>query len=424
VIDPRDLVEHFFRHESGRLVALLTRSLGVARLDLVEDVVQASLAQALQSWARNGVPDDPAAWLYRAARNRAIDALRRDRTQARVLSEVAGAHLSAESPGDEPRFAEEIGDEPLRLLFLCCHEAVPIESRVALALRTVCGFGPAEIARGLLTTEANVQKRITRAKERLREEPGSWESPGLGPLRGRIDAVTAAIYLLFNEGYNASHADTPIRRDLCDEALRLARMLAKHSAGDDPSVFALVAVLALHAARFDARVSADGAIVLLDEQDRSTWNWELVREGMSWMARSASGDVLSRYHVEAAIAWEHCRPSSFAETDWRRIIELYEILERIAPSPIHVLNRAVAEAHHAGPTAGLARLAAVPPDQIPARYPAWPAVVGELHFRSGEYAKAERAWADALALGPARADHELISRRIADCRQRLENRGK
>jgi RNA polymerase sigma factor (sigma-70 family) len=420
VIEPRDLVEHFFRHESGRLVALLTRSLGVRRLDLVEDVVQASLMQGLEVWARQGIPDDPAAWLYRTARNRAVDTLRRERTHARILPRVAEGHEFEEQALTEPSFVEEIGDEPLRLLFLCCHESVPTESRIALALRTVCGFSTAEIARGLLTTEANVQKRIVRAKERLRDEPGSWESPGLEPLRSRLDAVISVIYLLFNEGYSACQADEPIRRDLCDEARRLARMLAEHPVGDDQSVFALLALISFHAARFDARISLAGTVVLLDEQDRSAWDWALIREAMGWMARSASGETLSRYHVEAAIAWEHCRASSFAETDWGQIIGLYATLERIAPSPIHVLNRAVAEAYCDGPHAGLARLASVPPDRIPSRYPAWPAVIAELHFRAGDLAAAEQAWSEALALTHARVDQEFVRGRLANCRALLE----
>ncbi len=411
-----DLVEHFFRHESGRLVALLTRSLGVERLDLVEDVVQASLMQALETWGVRGIPDDPAGWLYRTARNRALDSLRRERVRERILPEIS-VDACEEPLADEPQFADEIGDEPLRLLFLCCHESVPIESSVALALRTVCGFGTDEIARGLLTTEANVQKRIARAKGRLRDEPGAWESPGLGPLRSRLDAVLATIYLLFNEGYNAAHSDVPIRRDLCDEALRLARMLAVHAAGDDSVVFALVAVIGLHSARLDSRLSPSGTIVLLEEQDRSTWNWSLVREAMEWMGRSATGPTLTRYHVEAAIAWEHCRAPAFAETDWGRIIDLYSTLERIAPSPIHSLNRAVAEAYRDGPEAGLARLAKVPPEQIPARYPAWQAVVGELQFRAGNLVEAEKAWCEALTLAPI--DHDLIARRLADCRTLL-----
>lgn len=377
--EPRELVEHFFRHESGRLVAVLTRSLGLRRLELVEDVVQAALVQALETWSRRGVPDDPGGWLYRTARNLAIDALRRERTHDKALPRVVDGITQDEVP--EAHFADEIGDEPLRLLFVCCHEAVPPESRVAFALRTLGGFSTAEIARGLLTTEANVQKRVERARDRLRELGVEFEAP---QLRVRLDAVLSVIYLLFSQGCHATHAETPIRRDLCDEARRLAKMLAANPVGDVPAVHALLALMCFHAARFDARVALDGGIVLFEDQDRSVWNWGDVREGMAWLARSAAGEELTRYHVEAGIAWEHCRAPTFADTDWRRIADGYELLDRIAPSPVHALNRAVAEAHLYGPRAGLDRLAAVESESIPARYPGWHAVAGELHFRLGQ----------------------------------------
>ena len=244
-----------------------------------------------------------------------------------------------ESPPLEAHFADEIGDEPLRLLFVCCHEAVPAESRIAIALRTLCGFSTAEIARALLVTESNVQKRIERAQNRLRELDLDFDTLDAAQLCARLDAVLAVIYLLFSQGCHVTHGDIPIRRDLCDEARRLARMLAAHRVGGVPAVSALLALLCFHAARFDARVDLDGAIVMLEEQDRSAWNWSDVHEGMAWLARSAAGDELTRYHVEAGIAWEHCRAMTFANTDWRRIAELYEMLDRIAPSPLNALNR-------------------------------------------------------------------------------------
>ncbi len=431
--EPRALVEHFFRHEFGRLCAVLTRSLGVRRLALVEDVVQAALVQALETWSRRGVPEDPAGWLYRTARNLAIDALRRERTHAQALPRLA-EEAERESPPLEAQFADEIGDEPLRLLFVCCHEAVPAESRVAIALRTLCGFSTAEIARALLTTDANVQKRIERARDRLRELDVDFDTPAAAQLGARLDAVLAVVYLLFSQGCHVTHGDMPIRRDLCDEARRLARMLAARpfacASGlsthkpeaqakvlkQVPAVHALLALMCFHGARFDARVALDGAIVLLEEQDRSAWNWSDVREGMEWLARSAAGDELTRYHVEAGIAWEHCRAPTFADTDWRRIAELYDTLDRIAPSPLHALNRAVAEAHLHGPQAGLERLAAVLPENVPARYPGWHAVIGELHFRLGQHSAAERAWREALCLTTARADQEFLRRRLAVCR--------
>jgi len=417
--EPRALVDHFFRHEFGRLVAVLTRSLGVRRLDFVEDVVQAALVQALETWSRRGVPEDPAGWLYRTARNLAIDALRRERTHAQALPRLA-EDAERESPPLEAHFADEIGDEPLRLLFVCCHEAVPAESRVALALRMLCGFSTAEIARALLTTDANVQKRIERARDRLRAARLTldvvFDTPPAAQLRARLDAVLAVVYLLFSQGCHVTHGDMPIRRDLCAEARRLARMLAAQSVGDVPAVHALLALMCFHGARFDARVAQGGAIVLLEEQDRSAWNWSDVREGMAWFARAAAGDELTRYHVEAAVAWEHCRAPTFADTDWRRIAELCETLERIAPSPLHSLNRTVAEAYLHGSQAGPKRLAAVLPENVPARYPGWHAVIGELHFRLGQHSAAERAWREALRLTTARADREFLRRRLAVCR--------
>jgi RNA polymerase sigma factor (sigma-70 family) len=415
--ESRALVEHFFRHEFGRLCAVLTRSLGVRHLDLVEDVVQAALVQAMETWSRRGVPEDPGGWLYRTARNLAIDALRREQIHTRALPHLAEGGAPELSP-PEAHFADEIGDEPLRLFFVCCHEAVPAESRVAIALKTLCGFSTAEVARALLTTEANVQKRIERARDRLREVGDvdvDFDTPAPAQLCARLDAVLAVVYLLFSQGCHVTHGDLPIRRDLCDEARRLARMLAAHPTGDVPAVHALLALMCFHAARFDARVALDGAIVLLEEQDRSAWNWSDVREGMAWLARSAAGDELTRYHVEAAIAWEHCRAPTFADTDWRRIAELYDTLDRIAPSPLHTLNRAVAEAYLHGPQAGLDRLAVVRAESAPTRYPGWHAVIGELHFRLGRHAVAKRAWQEALRWTTARADQEFLRRRLAAC---------
>jgi RNA polymerase sigma-70 factor (ECF subfamily) len=413
--EPRALVEHFFRHESGRLVAVLTGSLGVRRLDLVEDIVQAALMRALETWSRRGVPEDPAGWLYRTARNLAVDTLRREQTQAQAFPRLAEDSESKLSPL-EAHFADEIGDEPLRMLFVCCHEAVPAESRVALALRTLCGFSTGEIARALLTTDVNVQKRVERARDRLRELDVDFDTPGAAQLCARLDTVLEVVYLLFSQGCHVTHGDVPIRRDLCDEARRLARMLAAHPIGNVPPVHALLALLCFHAARFDARIAQGGDIILLEEQERGAWNWSDVREGMGWLARSAAGDELTHYHVEAAIAWEHCRAPTFADTDWRRIAELYDTLDRIAPSPLHSLNRAVAEAYLYGPQAGMERLEAVPPESVPVRYPGWHAVLGELHFRLGQHSAAERAWQEALRLTTARADREFLRRRLAACR--------
>ncbi len=413
------LVEHFFRHESGRLVAILAKSLGLARLDLVEDVVQAALLKALQVWARQGIPDDPQGWLFRTAKNLALDSLRREGVHARILPEVFPREGEAAEAALDVSFDEEIADAPLRLMFACCHEAVPAESRVALALKTLCGFGIGEIARALLMTESNVEKRITRAKEKFRAEKIAIDEIPLDRLPERLDSVLAVIYLLFNEGYAASHADVPIRRDLCDEAIRLTRMLLAHPLGKEPHVEALLSLMLFHDSRLHARIAADGGVILLEEQNREVWEWGKIREGMFWMARSARGDRPSRYHLESAIAWEHCRARSFQETDWGAIAKLYEALETIAPSLTHLLNGAIARSYLDGPQKALERLLAVCETDIPSPYPYWHAVVGEMRFRLKDYRGAEEAWMRSLKETFARSDQELLRRKLAKCRKAL-----
>jgi RNA polymerase sigma-70 factor (ECF subfamily) len=289
---PGQLVEHFFRHEYGRLVAVLVRAFGARHLELAEDAVQEAMRRALQSWGLGRLPDQPAAWLLQVARRLAVDQLRRGRLAEKYLAnQPTGAGV--ENAGEvSAHLAGELGDEPLRLLFLCCHPGIPADSGVALALKTVAGFGTREIAAALLVPEPTVQKRIERARGRLRELALELEPLHHPWMKRRIETVRAAIYLLFNEGYLSARGESPIRHDLCEEALRLARLLGGHPVGEDPETHALAALIAFHAARAASRLDPSGALVLLDEQDRSAWNWELVREGMDWMARSASGDNL------------------------------------------------------------------------------------------------------------------------------------
>lgn len=402
------LVEHFFRREYGRLVALLTRRLGPARLELAEDAVQSALVRAMQAWPRGGIPADPAGWLFRTARNAAVDALRRERALADKLSAVDPPEGVLELPDDHP-----IGDEPLRMLFTCCRPELPDESRIALALKVVCGFGVAEIARALLTTTANVQKRLTRAKDKLAEIGFDASEVPDGELPARRDSVHSVLYLLFNEGYHSSADADLIRRDLCAEAIRLAELLATHPALGAPASEALLALMLMHAARFDARQSAAGELLLLAEQDRAKWEDGTIRAGFIWLERSARGDELSRYHLEAAILAEHCRAEAFAETDWDRIVSLYDLLCEREPHWLHALNRAVAVAERDGPAAGLAALAAAPAGDI--RYSHWHAVRGELLLRSGDLHAARAAFATARDLAATSAERAFLDGRISRC---------
>jgi RNA polymerase sigma factor (sigma-70 family) len=403
------LVEHFFRHNYGRLVAILTRKVGVQHVELVEDSVQNALMTAVTSWVANGVPEDPEAWLYRVAQNELIGALRRDARRLRLL-ESAAQELTetADSPAS-PRFDEEL----LRMLFVCCDEAIPRDSRLVLALKTLCGFSTAEIALRLFTSEGNVLKRLGRARDRLREVPPDFDALSLEALGSRLPSVHMVLYLLFNEGYLTSQSDRAVRRELCDEAIRLTTLLAGHPLGATPETFALLALMHLHGARLAARLDGMGALLLLEEQDRSLWSQDQIRLGAAWLQKAASGGTFTRFHAEAGIAAEHVFSPSFAETHWNEIADLYEMLDRIAPSPLNAMNRAVAIAEWQGPEAGLAVLNAVAPPPWLLGYYLWDAVLGELHRRAGHIEEGRHYIGRALVSAPTEAERELLRRRLA-----------
>jgi len=411
-----DLVEHYFRHEYGRLVALLVRRVGTSHLELIEDAAQGALLAALTAWVKSGVPDDPRAWLYRAAHNRMLEVIRNDRRRQNILGAVANEDRSEDEPAVSS-FAGEVRDELLRMLFVCCDDAIPRDSRLVLALKTLCGFSAGEIAFRLFTTEANVYKRLARARERLREIGVDTQTPPLESLRSRLPSVHAVLYLLFNEGYLSTHAEHAIRAELCEEAIRLATLLASHAVGEAPPTFALLALMHFHAARLAARQDATGGLLLLEEQDRGAWDAEHLQRGSMWLARAAEGDVFSRFHAEAGIAAEHCFAPSFAETRWNEIADLYAMLQRIDPSPIHTLNRAVAVAEDRGPRAGLATLEGVaPPAWLDGHY-MWDAVLADLHHRAGNKAQADSHRELALSAAPTEAVRQLLQRRLTKNRE-------
>jgi RNA polymerase sigma factor (sigma-70 family) len=406
------LVEHFFRREYGRLVATLTRTAGLRHLELVEDAVQGALLTALGDWTVHGVPDHPGGWLYRVAHNNVIGELRQKNGRLRILERAADAadHVGEDRPS---YFATEVADDTLRMLFICCDDAIPRESQLVFALKTLCGFSVSEIALRLFTSEANVYKRLSRARDRLRQIDPEVDTPPLDILQSRLAGVHAVLYLLFNEGYLAAHADEAIRRELCDEAVRLTTLLAEHPVGAVPETYALLALMHLHASRLGARRDAMGGLLLLEEQDRSRWDRDRMRLGAEWLARSATGDVFSRFHAEAGIAAEHCFAPSFGQTRWREIADLYAMLERIEPSPLHAMNRAVALAECDGPEAGLALLDALAPPAWLARSYLWDAVLADLHRRAGNLDSAQRHGQRAATSAPTEAVRALLRRRLA-----------
>ncbi len=402
---------------------MLTRRAGAQHVELVEDAVQSALMAALTAWTEHGLPEDASAWLFRVAHNQLIGDLRQKAGRLRLLEQEAGdlaLDLAPDLAGEGgrssgPYFADEVRDDMLRMLFVCCDDAIPQESRLVLALKTLCGFSTGEIALRLFTTEANVHKRLGRARDRLREAPppSDMETPPLEKLRSRLPSVHAVLYLLFNEGYLSAHAEEAIRRELCEEAIRLGTLLAEHPVGAVPETFALLALMHLHAARLGARLDEMGGMLLLEEQDRSLWDRESMRLGAEWLARAASGEVFSRFHAEAGIAAEHCFAPSFRQTRWKEIADLYSLLERVAPSPLNTLNTAVAVAEWQGPEAGLAVLRGLaPPAWLVGSY-LWDAVLGDLHRRSGNLELAEQHGERALSSAPTAAVRELLRRRLA-----------
>ncbi|MCX6953939.1 MAG: sigma factor, ECF subfamily protein [Verrucomicrobia bacterium] len=414
--DVARVVDHLFRREAGRLVAILVGRLGTAHLHLAEDVVQDALVRAMQVWPYTGVPENPSAWLLQTARNRAFDTLRRGRVLVRkspalapLLEDCAHEALAA-SP---PQFEDEIADSQLRMIFVCCHPGLPADAQVALILKTLCGFGEREIASAFLAAEDAIVKKLVRARKFLRDSRVPTDLPPAEKLAPRVETVLHALYLLFNEGYKASHGDSLLRADLCAEAIRLGELLAAHPLGDRPATHALLALLHLHAARLAARVADDGALLVLAEQNRALWDRAQIRRGLLHLKESAAGPTVTRYHLEAGIAAGHALAPSYAETDWPHILELYNALLALDPSPVVALNRAVALAQVRGADAGLAALEKIPRHRALENYHLLHAVRGQLLLDAGRQAESALAFRRALALARQPAERALLERRLS-----------
>lgn len=408
-----ELTEHTFRHEYGRLVAVLTRNLGISQLDEVEDAVQTALMKAMHTWPRQGTPSDPPGWLYRTARHHLIDRLRRVKTWKNIQADLT--YLQRDESLTPNMAGNIVQDDQLRMLFVSCHPALRAEAQITFALKTLCGFSVPEIASALLVSEASVQKRLTRAKEALREQSLDPNELSESNLQERLQSVQTILYLLFNEGYNSHQPDLLIRMDLCEEAVRLTQFLLDHPTTSTPDSQALFALMLLHAGRFQARVNSTGGLVLLDEQDRNQWDWSLIQIGFDWLTRSAMGNTISKYHLEAAIAAEHCKAVTFDQTNWQNINQLYELLYRMEPTAIHALNRSIALAYLNGPHAGIAWLSKNHPDDAPPGYHHWPAVLGELHRRQGQLKQALVYFDQALSMSPPSAEREFLEKRKRQC---------
>jgi RNA polymerase sigma factor (sigma-70 family) len=414
--DVPQVVDHLFRRESGRLVAILTRRFGAENLHLAEDVVQDALVKAMETWPYTGVPPNPTAWVLHTARNRALDHTRRVqiwRGKQDQFAPLVEDCLESALNLPAPRFEEEIRDSQLRMMLVCGHPGLPPESQVALMLKTLCGFGDREIAAAFLGTEHAIAKRLMRAREFLREANVSVELPPGAEFESRVGSVRHALYLLFNEGYKASHGDTLLREDLCAEATRLGELLALHPLGDHPTTHALLALMYFNAARLSSRANEAGHILLLAEQDRSRWDNRGIQRGMLHLAASGVGREVSRYHLEAGIAASHCLAPDYASTNWPHILALYNQLGAIDRSPVISLNRAVALARVEGPRAGLEAIERMPGRSRLKNYHLLHAVSGALWLEAGEAEKAVASLRRAHELATLEVERTLLANRLA-----------
>lgn len=408
------LAGHLFRTEAGKMVSVLTRIFGLTHIEIAEDIVQDTFVKALDEWSYNAVPQNPQAWLYKVAKNKTIDYLRHQKHVLEYESDIS--HLlksewTLSSSVNNMFLDNEIQDSQLRMIFSSCHPALPVESQISLTLKTLCGFSIKEIARALLTTEANINKRLFRAKQKLREAHFKFVIPMGDELIRRIDSVYKVIYLIFNEGYSSTESEQMIRKDLCAEAMRLCQLLSEHQIGDVPKTYALLALMCFHSSRLDARIDENGSIILLKEQNRSRWNKALIAKGFEYLSLSSQGNEISEYHLEAGIASYYLMAKSFEDTDWISIMKLYEKLGHLSSSPVTLLNKSIVSSHVNGTQNALKELLAVKGLD---KYYLYHSTLAEFYRDLGKNKEAGFHLAEALNLTESKTEKTLIRKKLEE----------
>jgi len=408
-------VDQLFRREWGKLVAVLTKLFGTENLQLAEDVVQETLLSALNNWKINGLPNNPEAWLFSAARNKAIDILRKQQLHqqyTRNITPLLKSEYSLSPTVHELVNANSIDDDQLKMMFVCCHPMLSSEAQVAIILKTLCGFSVAEIAKAFVCSYDTIEKRLYRARQALKENNVSFDLPNLNQLNERLENVLTAIYLLFNEGYNSTHHDDLIRTDLMQEAIRLCELTCKSKLVNNGSGYALLSLMCFTAARNKARIDNRGNIVLLKEQDRTLWDIKLIIRAIEYLDKSSASEKVSRYHIEAGIAFEHAKAKQYADTNWKNVLHYYDVLYQLQPSPIVALNRAIIIAETHGAATAIEAIHAIPNIEQLKNFYLLPATLGELHSQLHQNEKAVKYFIEAMQLTQSAAEKYLLQQKI------------
>ena len=405
------ITDHLFRREAGKMVAVLTRIFGAENLEIAEDVIQETFLLAFKVWVQKGIPDNPSAWLFSVARNKALNIIKRNKLSG-SFNFTRKEIQSASSPFlliDNFYQEELIKDDMLRMMFACCHPRISKENQVTVILKTLCGFSTAEIAKAFFTSEDTISKRLYRTKEYFRENKVKLIIPSADEINDRIDAVLQSIYLLFNEGYNSTNTEELIRQDLIDEAMLLCKLLIENKHTQHPETYALMALMCFHSSRSKSRLTTEGEIILLKFQDRTLWNLELIAQGNEYMNKAAVGNAISNFHIEAAIAFEHCTAMSFEQTNWKRIIDLYDWLCKISPSYITELNRAVAILQFSGADDALTAIKNIAVKEKLETFYLYHALLGEVYSRLGYIPQAKESFEKAMLLTQSGKEKKLLS---------------
>lgn len=415
------LVDHLFRHESGKMISVLTKVLGTGNIALSEDMVQEAMLEAINQWEYKGVPDNPAGWLYNVAKYKAVNFIKREKTKQKYSSELLNLLQPefSEGPTDIHLFSEqEVADDQLRMMFTCCHPSISTDSQIALTLKTLCGFSIPEIANAFLTNGENINKRLVRARQIIRENKVDFEVPFGNDFSNRLNAVLETIYLLFNEGYNSSSGNDIIRFELCEEAIHLAQLIAGNSKITVKSdVYALLSLMLLNASRFKARVNEQGEITDMAKQNRNLWNKDFIRKGIEYLDKSVESNRISKYQVLAAISAHHCTASGDETTDWENILALYQNLSQIDNSPIVLLNKAVAVSKVLGVEKATDDLLALSGDSLLNNYPHYYSTIAELYLQQKKNARAAHFFQKAISFSNNKKEIDYLADKLSSCKQ-------